>query len=98
MTSELVVTRKCVQVSRMLPGGLSVVGVFLLTPPEGAKEAQNTLRRVNTHTDTYTHTHTHTYIHTHTGKYTCSTVHVCVAGVCGGQAHLWLSSVEPVRG
>ncbi|XP_067109457.1 protein odr-4 homolog isoform X1 [Osmerus mordax] len=34
------------QVSRMLPGGLSVVGVFLLTPPEVAKEAQNTLRQL----------------------------------------------------
>jgi len=34
------------QVSRMLPGGLTVLGVFLLTPPDLAKEAQNTLRRM----------------------------------------------------
>lgn len=40
------VTEHARQVSRMLPGGLSVLGVFLLTPPELAKEAQNTLRRL----------------------------------------------------
>ncbi|KAJ8409498.1 hypothetical protein AAFF_G00228990 [Aldrovandia affinis] len=34
------------QVSQMLPGGLSVLGVFLIHPPELSKEAQNTLRRL----------------------------------------------------
>ncbi|KAM6948906.1 protein odr-4 homolog [Aplochiton taeniatus] len=34
------------QVSRMLPGGLCVVGVFLITPPDQAKEAPNTLRQI----------------------------------------------------
>ncbi|KAI4883044.1 hypothetical protein NFI96_031490, partial [Prochilodus magdalenae] len=34
------------QVSRMLPGGVSVLGLFLITPPELAKEAQNTLKRL----------------------------------------------------
>ncbi|KAI1882927.1 hypothetical protein AGOR_G00239930 [Albula goreensis] len=34
------------QVSQMLPGGLSVLGVFLIHSPELSKEAQNTLRRV----------------------------------------------------
>ncbi|XP_041697733.2 protein odr-4 homolog [Coregonus clupeaformis] len=40
------VTEHARQVSRMLPGGLSVIGVFLVTPPELSKEAQNTLRRL----------------------------------------------------
>ncbi|XP_048845950.1 protein odr-4 homolog [Brienomyrus brachyistius] len=34
------------QASRMLPGGLSVLGVFLITPPDLSKEAQNTLRKL----------------------------------------------------
>ncbi|KAJ8270310.1 hypothetical protein GJAV_G00112810 [Gymnothorax javanicus] len=34
------------QVSQMLPGGLSVLGVFLIHPPDLTKEAQNTLRRL----------------------------------------------------
>ncbi|XP_023662179.1 protein odr-4 homolog isoform X1 [Paramormyrops kingsleyae] len=34
------------QVSRMLPGGLSVLGVFLITSPDLSKEAQNTLRKL----------------------------------------------------
>ncbi|KAJ8357191.1 hypothetical protein SKAU_G00199850 [Synaphobranchus kaupii] len=34
------------QVSQMLPGGLSVLGVFLIHPPELSKEAQNMLRRL----------------------------------------------------
>ncbi|XP_056379612.1 protein odr-4 homolog [Hyla sarda] len=34
------------QVNRMLPGGLLVVGVFLITSPELAKESQNTLRKL----------------------------------------------------
>ncbi|MBN3302342.1 ODR4 protein, partial [Amia calva] len=34
------------QVSRMLPGGLAVLGVFLITPPEQSKEAQTMLRRL----------------------------------------------------
>lgn len=34
------------QVSRMLPGGLYVLGVFLVSPPDQAKEAQNTLRQL----------------------------------------------------
>uniref|UniRef100_A0A8C8I8I8 Protein odr-4 homolog n=1 Tax=Oncorhynchus tshawytscha TaxID=74940 RepID=A0A8C8I8I8_ONCTS len=40
------VTEHARQVSRMLPGGMSVIGVFLVTPPELSKEAQNTLRRL----------------------------------------------------
>lgn len=34
------------QVSQMLPGGLLVLGVFLIHPPELSKEAQNMLRRL----------------------------------------------------
>uniref|UniRef100_A0A6I8PCD8 Protein odr-4 homolog n=1 Tax=Ornithorhynchus anatinus TaxID=9258 RepID=A0A6I8PCD8_ORNAN len=34
------------QVSRMLPGGLLVLGVFILTAPELAKDVQNVLRRL----------------------------------------------------
>lgn len=34
------------QVSRMLPGGLSVLGLFLIAPPEVSKEAQNTLKKL----------------------------------------------------
>ncbi|XP_063796308.1 protein odr-4 homolog isoform X3 [Pseudophryne corroboree] len=33
------------QVSRMLPGGLQLVGVFLITSPEISKESQNALRK-----------------------------------------------------
>uniref|UniRef100_A0A8C7JIX9 Protein odr-4 homolog n=1 Tax=Oncorhynchus kisutch TaxID=8019 RepID=A0A8C7JIX9_ONCKI len=40
------VTEHARQVSRMLPGGMSVIGVFLVTPPELSKEGQNTLRRL----------------------------------------------------
>ncbi|KAK3560916.1 hypothetical protein QTP86_022908 [Hemibagrus guttatus] len=34
------------QVSRMLPGGVSVLGLFLVAPPEVSKEAQNTLKKL----------------------------------------------------
>lgn len=34
------------QVNRMLPGGLLVVGVFLITSPELAKDSQNALRKL----------------------------------------------------
>ncbi|KAK2831626.1 hypothetical protein Q7C36_016712 [Tachysurus vachellii] len=34
------------QVSRMLPGGVSVLGLFLVAPPEASKEAQNTLKKL----------------------------------------------------
>lgn len=34
------------QLSRMLPGGLLVLGVFLITSPELSKEAQNVLRKL----------------------------------------------------
>ncbi|KAM4022319.1 protein odr-4 homolog isoform 2-T2 [Anomaloglossus baeobatrachus] len=34
------------QVNRMLPGGLMVIGVFLITSPELSKESQNTLRKL----------------------------------------------------
>ncbi|XP_063796303.1 protein odr-4 homolog isoform X2 [Pseudophryne corroboree] len=34
------------QVSRMLPGGLQLVGVFLITSPEISKESQNALRKL----------------------------------------------------
>ncbi|XP_075038779.1 protein odr-4 homolog [Mixophyes fleayi] len=34
------------QVSRMLPGGLQLVGVFLITSPELSKESQNALRKL----------------------------------------------------
>ncbi|XP_018609016.1 protein odr-4 homolog isoform X1 [Scleropages formosus] len=40
------VTQHAKQVSWTLPGGLSVLGVFLITPPDLEKEAQNTLRRL----------------------------------------------------
>lgn len=40
------VTEHAKQVSRMLPGGLSVLGLFLLTPPELSKDAQNALKRL----------------------------------------------------
>ncbi|KAJ8001109.1 hypothetical protein DPEC_G00187810 [Dallia pectoralis] len=40
------VTEHARQVSRMLPGGLSVLGVFLVTLPELSKEAQNALREL----------------------------------------------------
>ncbi|XP_032082812.1 protein odr-4 homolog [Thamnophis elegans] len=35
-----------IQVSRMLPGGLLVVGVFIISVPELAKETQNILRKL----------------------------------------------------
>uniref|UniRef100_A0A8C7LDH9 Protein odr-4 homolog n=1 Tax=Oncorhynchus kisutch TaxID=8019 RepID=A0A8C7LDH9_ONCKI len=35
------------KVSRMLQGGFSVFGIFLVTPPELPKEAQNTLRQLS---------------------------------------------------
>ncbi|XP_066535908.1 protein odr-4 homolog isoform X2 [Hoplias malabaricus] len=41
------------QVSRMLPGGVSVLGLFLITPPELLKEAQNTLKRLIFAVDKY---------------------------------------------
>ncbi|XP_053095935.1 protein odr-4 homolog isoform X3 [Pangasianodon hypophthalmus] len=34
------------QVSRMLPGGVSVLGLFLIAPPEVSKEVQNTLKKL----------------------------------------------------
>ncbi|XP_053325713.1 protein odr-4 homolog [Spea bombifrons] len=34
------------QVSRMLPGGLLVIGVFLITSPDLSKESQNALRKL----------------------------------------------------
>ncbi|XP_073438648.1 protein odr-4 homolog isoform X1 [Dendrobates tinctorius] len=34
------------QVNRMLPGGLLVIGVFLITSPELSKDAQSTLRKL----------------------------------------------------
>uniref|UniRef100_A0A672T2L7 Protein odr-4 homolog n=1 Tax=Sinocyclocheilus grahami TaxID=75366 RepID=A0A672T2L7_SINGR len=37
--------RTC-QVSRMLPGGLCILGLFLVTPPELSKDAQNALKRL----------------------------------------------------
>uniref|UniRef100_A0A674DFL4 Protein odr-4 homolog n=1 Tax=Salmo trutta TaxID=8032 RepID=A0A674DFL4_SALTR len=40
------VTEHARQVSRMLQGGFSVFGIFLVTPPELPKEAQNTLRQL----------------------------------------------------
>uniref|UniRef100_A0A671N6U6 Protein odr-4 homolog n=1 Tax=Sinocyclocheilus anshuiensis TaxID=1608454 RepID=A0A671N6U6_9TELE len=33
-------------VSRMLPGGLCILGLFLVTPPELSKDAQNALKRL----------------------------------------------------
>uniref|UniRef100_A0A4W4GQG8 Protein odr-4 homolog n=1 Tax=Electrophorus electricus TaxID=8005 RepID=A0A4W4GQG8_ELEEL len=41
------------QVTRMLPGGVGVLGVFLITPPELAKEAQSTLKRLVLAVDKY---------------------------------------------
>lgn len=35
------------KVSRMLPGGLLVLGVFMIATPELAKDAQNALRKVS---------------------------------------------------
>ncbi|KAL2084739.1 hypothetical protein ACEWY4_020257 [Coilia grayii] len=40
------VTEHAKQVSSMLPGGISVLGVFLVVPPEMSKEATNTLRKL----------------------------------------------------
>uniref|UniRef100_A0A672K251 Protein odr-4 homolog n=1 Tax=Sinocyclocheilus grahami TaxID=75366 RepID=A0A672K251_SINGR len=40
------VTEHAKQVSRMLPGGLCILGLFLVTPPELSKDAQNALKRV----------------------------------------------------
>lgn len=41
------------QVSRMLPGGVSVLGLFLITPPDLSKEAQNTLKKLIFAVDKY---------------------------------------------
>ncbi|XP_076833036.1 protein odr-4 homolog isoform X2 [Brachyhypopomus gauderio] len=41
------------QVARMLPGGVDVLGVFLITPPELAKEAQSTLKKLVFAVDKY---------------------------------------------
>ncbi|XP_072547067.1 protein odr-4 homolog isoform X2 [Salminus brasiliensis] len=41
------------QVSRMLPGGVCVLGIFLITPPELSKEAQNTLKKIIFAVDKY---------------------------------------------
>lgn len=35
------------KVSRMLPGGLLVLGVFMVATPELAKDGQNALRKVS---------------------------------------------------
>ncbi|KAK2901106.1 hypothetical protein Q8A67_009221 [Cirrhinus molitorella] len=40
------VTEHAKQVSRMLPGGLCILGLFLVTPPELAKDAQNSLKKL----------------------------------------------------
>ncbi|XP_016133958.1 LOW QUALITY PROTEIN: protein odr-4 homolog [Sinocyclocheilus grahami] len=40
------VTEHAKQVSRMLPGGLCILGLFLVTPPELSKDAQNALKRL----------------------------------------------------
>ncbi|XP_052470916.1 protein odr-4 homolog [Carassius gibelio] len=40
------VTEHAKQVSCMLPGGLCILGLFLVTPPELSKDAQNTLKRL----------------------------------------------------
>ncbi|XP_056597235.1 protein odr-4 homolog [Triplophysa dalaica] len=47
------VTEHARQVSRMLPGGLSILGLFLVTPPELSKDAQNTLKRLIFAVDKY---------------------------------------------
>ncbi|XP_051481216.1 protein odr-4 homolog isoform X2 [Apus apus] len=39
------ITTHASQVSRMLPGGLLVLGVFIIATPELSKDSQNTLRR-----------------------------------------------------
>ncbi|XP_064004123.1 protein odr-4 homolog isoform X2 [Pogoniulus pusillus] len=40
------ITTHASQVSRMLPGGLLVLGVFIIVTPELSKESQNTLRKL----------------------------------------------------
>ncbi|KAK2541384.1 hypothetical protein Q9966_003949 [Columba livia] len=40
------ITTHASQVSRMLPGGLSVLGVFIIATPELSKDSQNALRRL----------------------------------------------------
>ncbi|NXX49385.1 ODR4 protein, partial [Tricholaema leucomelas] len=40
------ITTHASQVSRMLPGGLLVLGVFIVATPELSKESQNTLRKL----------------------------------------------------
>ncbi|NXH09277.1 ODR4 protein, partial [Bucco capensis] len=40
------ITAHASQVSRMLPGGLLILGVFIIATPELSKESQNTLRRL----------------------------------------------------
>lgn len=47
------VTEHAKQVSRMLPGGLTVLGVFLIVSPELSKEATNLLRKVVFAVDKY---------------------------------------------
>lgn len=47
------VTEHAKQVSRMLPGGLSVLGVFLIVLPELSKEAMNVLRKLVFAVDKY---------------------------------------------
>ncbi|XP_048117028.1 protein odr-4 homolog [Alosa alosa] len=47
------VTEHAKQVSRMLPGGLSVLGVFMIVLPELSKEAMNTLRKLVFAVDKY---------------------------------------------
>ncbi|NP_956910.3 protein odr-4 homolog isoform X1 [Danio rerio] len=39
-------TEHAKQVSRMLPGGLCILGLFIVTPPELSKDANNTLKRL----------------------------------------------------
>ncbi|XP_014804489.1 PREDICTED: protein odr-4 homolog isoform X2 [Calidris pugnax] len=40
------ITTHASQVSRMLPGGLLVLGVFIIATPELSKDSQSTLRRI----------------------------------------------------
>ncbi|XP_050990486.1 protein odr-4 homolog [Labeo rohita] len=47
------VTEHAKQVSRMLPGGLCILGLFLVTPPELSKDAQNTFKRLIFAVDKY---------------------------------------------
>nr|XP_055058374.1 protein odr-4 homolog [Misgurnus anguillicaudatus]XP_055058375.1 protein odr-4 homolog [Misgurnus anguillicaudatus] len=47
------VTEHAKQLSHMLPGGLSILGLFLVTPPELSKDAQNTLKRLIFAVDKY---------------------------------------------